>query len=178
MRTIATPIPDLLIFEPEVFEDHRGEFLEIWREDAYAAAGVSGRFVQDNVSVSRRGVLRGLHFQEPRPQGKLISVLVGAVFDVAVDLRAASPTFRQCFSLEVSDANRLQLYVPEGFAHGFQVISERAIVQYKCTASYEPSGQRSIRWNDPELGIHWPLENPILSDQDRCAPLVSELLGS
>lgn len=156
MKVTECKLPGALVIEPKIFGDHRGFFLEMYNEERYRAAGLSATFVQDNLSFSRKGVLRGLHFQNPTPQGKLVSVLQGAVFDVAVDLRRASPTFGQWFGLELDDIKKIQFYIPPGFAHGFVVTSDTALFAYKCTALYNPASEKSLAWNDPDLGITWP----------------------
>lgn len=160
-------LTDTVILEPRVFGDARGYFLESWNRARYRDAGIDVDFVQDNLSSSRRGILRGLHFQNPHPQGKLIQVLAGEVFDVAVDLRRSSPTFGQWESLVLSDRNHLQFYLPPGFAHGFAVLSDTALFHYKCTAPYSPADEVTLLWNDPDLAITWPLSDPLLSDKDR-----------
>ena len=173
MRFLATPIAGAMIVEPEVFGDERGFFMETWRRDKFAAAGLDIAFDQDNHSRSSRGVLRGLHYQSPNPQGKLIRVAAGAVFDVIVDLRRSSPSFRQWFGLELSADNRRMLWAPAGLAHGFLTLSERADFLYKCAGLYSPADERSLAWNDPALAIAWPLaagETPILSAKDAAAP--------
>jgi dTDP-4-dehydrorhamnose 3,5-epimerase len=174
VKVTTLHIPGLLLLEPPVFADERGAFLESWSRERYARAGVQGEFVQDNVSHSVRGVLRGLHYQQPRAQGKLMSVVHGEVFDVAVDIRTGSPTRRQWTGIALSSENRRQLYIPPGFAHGFQVVSEDAIVLYKCTDYYDHASEHSILWSDEDLAIDWPLE-PILSPKDRAAPRLREL---
>lgn len=172
MKLSQLRLPGVLLFEPRVFRDERGFFMESWNEERYAAVGLDAGFVQDNVSFSHRGVLRGLHFQNPMPQGKLVSVLSGSVFDVAVDLRIDSPTFSEWVGEELSADNLHQMYVPEGFAHGFLVTSDTAVVTYKCTAPYAPEYERSVRWDDPEIGIEWPIAEPVLSAKDAAAPLL------
>lgn len=167
MTVTETALPGVLLLEPRVFRDERGWFLETWRDARYAEAGVAPRFVQDNVSVSRRGVIRGLHYQEPGAQGKLVSVLRGRVLDVAVDVRAGSPTFGRWVGYELSDENGHQLWIPEGFAHGFSVLSGEAVFAYKCTAPYVPAGERTVRWDDPDLAIDWRVADPVVSDKDR-----------
>jgi len=166
MNVLTCAIPGLLIIEPKVFGDARGFFLESWNRRRYAEAGLDVDFVQDNVSFSRRGILRGLHFQNPKPQGKLLQVLQGEVFDVAVDVRRSSPTFRKWHGLVLSGENKLQFYVPPGFAHGFAVLSETAFFQYKCTEFYSPKDELALRWDDPEIGIEWPVKEPLLSERD------------
>lgn len=175
MNVTPTRLPEVLLLEPRVFRDTRGFFLETWSRQRYVEAGLPAEFVQDNLSCSRRHVLRGLHFQNPTPQGKLVSVPQGVVWDVAVDLRADSPTFRQWVGVELSAENARQLYVPEGFAHGFVALSETALVAYKCTAAYSPAHERSLRWDDPALGIEWPVAQPLLSPKDAAAPCLREL---
>jgi dTDP-4-dehydrorhamnose 3,5-epimerase len=167
-------IPDVLLFEPDYYKDGRGYFYEIYREKQYLDM-ISSRFVQDNYSYSGKGVIRGLHYQICKPQGKLISVLAGEIFDVAVDIRRGSPTFGNCATALISADNRLQIYVPRGFAHGFQVIGENACVLYKCTEYFDPVCERGIRWNDPDLKISWPLINHILSEKDERLPFLSEI---
>ena len=170
MNIIETSLPGVLIIEPKVFGDDRGFFLETFQQARYAAAGITEPFVQDNLSRSARGTLRGLHFQQPNPQGKLVQALRGAVFDVAVDLRRGSLTFGRWFGAELSEQNRRQMWIPGGFAHGFCVVSESADFAYKCTANYAPESGRAIAWDDPDLGIEWPITDPLLSAQDRSAP--------
>jgi dTDP-4-dehydrorhamnose 3,5-epimerase len=162
----STKLPGLLRIQPDVFGDARGFFQETWNLRRYTEAGLDRHFVQDNLSYSRRGILRGLHFQNPRPQGKLVYVLEGEVFDVAVDVRADSPTFGQWYGETLSAENHVQLFVPEGFAHGFCVTSEFALFAYKCTDFYNPSAEFSLQWNDPAIGIEWPIESPELSAKD------------
>ncbi len=167
MKIESTPIPGVLVCEPKVFGDHRGYFFETWNESRYEEAGIRGKFVQDNVSYSTHGILRGLHIQNPRPQGKLVGVLKGEVFDVAVDLRRGSPTFGKWFGATLSADNRKQLYLPPGIAHGFAVTGEDAMFQYKCTDFYNPAGEFTLAWDDPDVGIVWPLKNPTLSAKDK-----------
>lgn len=166
MNVIAVELRGLLIIEPKVFGDTRGFFMETWNDQRYREAGLEARFVQDNLSFSRRGALRGLHFQNPMPQGKLVSVLEGEVFDVAVDLRRSSPTFGKWHGLTLSSENKRQFFVPPGFAHGFAVMSETALFHYKCTEVYSPGNELTIRWDDPDVGIRWPLQSPTLSEKD------------
>lgn len=169
MKVSATDLPGVLTIEPKAFGDDRGYFFEAYRCDRYAAAGISLPFVQDNVSRSVRGVLRGLHLQHPFAQGKLVSVSLGEVFDVAVDARVGSPHFGRWTGEYLSEANKKQLWIPGGFAHGFIVTSEHAVFGYKCTEYYHPEAEVSIRWNDPEIGIKWPIEEPCLSAKDAAA---------
>ncbi len=167
MKIIPQIIPDLLAIEPDVFGDARGYFFESWSHKKYAAAGLPQTFVQDNVSLSRQGILRGLHVQNPKAQGKLIQVLQGEVFDVAVDIRAGSPTFGRWSGLSLSGENHRQLWIPPGFAHGFYVVSETALFHYKCTDYYSPAEELTLLWNDPDLGIQWPQGTPLLSEKDK-----------
>lgn len=168
-------LPEVRLIEPQVFADARGFFLESWNAARYAEAGIIATFVQDNHSGSARHVLRGLHYQLRRPQGKLVRVIAGAVFDVAVDIRPDSPGFGRWVGVELSAANRHLLWVPAGFAHGFCVLSEQAEVLYKCTTHYAPADERAIRWDDPQLAIDWPLagQAPILSPKDAAAPTLA-----
>jgi len=159
-----------MLIAPKVFGDHRGYFQESWNRKTFAEAGLRLDFVQDNLSFSRRGILRGLHFQNPNGQGKLVHVLQGEVYDVAVDIRRGSPTFGRSFGARLSADNHLQMYVPPGFAHGFSVLSETALFAYKCTEFYDPAAEHSLRFDDPDLGIPWPLEQaPTLSAKDQAA---------
>jgi dTDP-4-dehydrorhamnose 3,5-epimerase len=175
MNIIPTQLPGVTIVEPKVFGDSRGYFMETWNRDRYLAAGLPGTFAQDNISLSRQGVLRGLHFQNPYQQGKLVYVLEGEVFDVAVDIRNGSPTFGRWVGVTLSSDNRRQLYVPPGYAHGFCVTSPSAVFAYKCTDVYHPETERTIRWNDPEISIAWPISDPTVSDRDSRAPLLCEM---
>ncbi|MFT6916122.1 MAG: dTDP-4-dehydrorhamnose 3,5-epimerase [Motiliproteus sp.] len=167
MRVIDTRLPGVKIIEPRVFGDERGFFLETFQAERYAEHGMSLPFVQDNHSRSARGVLRGLHFQKTKPQGKLVRVVRGEVFDVAVDLRPGSPTFGQWEGVVLSDDNKRQYWVPPGFAHGFVVLSESADFEYKCTDYYDPSDEGCLLWNDPRVGVDWPIKEPLLSDKDK-----------
>ncbi|WP_445263732.1 dTDP-4-dehydrorhamnose 3,5-epimerase [Rhodohalobacter sp. 8-1] len=166
MEVIKEPIPGLLIIKPKVFEDERGFFMETWQKKLYKEIGIKDDFVQDNWSRSYKGVLRGLHFQKKHPQGKLVSVRSGKVFDVAVDIRNDSPTFGKWYGEELTDENHFQMFVPPGFAHGFCVLSETADFVYKCTDYYYPNYEDGIIWNDDSIGINWPLKNPIVSNKD------------
>ncbi len=168
-------LPGVSIIEPACFKDPRGYFLETFHQEKYAAAGINQAFVQDNHSHSHQGVLRGLHYQLKHPQGKLIYVVTGAIFDVAVDIRLGSPTFGQWIGAELSADNKRQLYVPQGFAHGFVVLSKSADVIYKCTDVYAPGDEYGILWSDPEIGINWPVENPILSQKDLENPGLNQI---
>jgi dTDP-4-dehydrorhamnose 3,5-epimerase len=167
-------LSEVLLVTPRVFGDERGFFLETYSERDFAAAGITTRFVQDNQSRSRRGVLRGLHYQLEHPQGKLVRVTRGKIFDVAVDIRRGSPTFGKWVGVVLDDEKKQALWIPPGFAHGFCVVSDEADVAYKATDFYMPSAEKGIRWNDPLLGIEWPIESPTLSDKDlKYAPLTS-----
>lgn len=167
MKVTELEIPGVLLIDPTMFKDQRGFFCETFHERRYAEAGIRESFVQDNISHSVRGTLRGLHFQQPHAQGKLVMAVEGAVFDVVVDIRKGSPTFGKWYGVELSSDNCRQLYVPPGCAHGFCVTSERATFLYKCTDFYFPADERGIAWNDPTLGITWPVPAPILSTKDR-----------
>jgi dTDP-4-dehydrorhamnose 3,5-epimerase len=175
MRVLPAQVPDVLIIEPDVYSDARGFFLETYHAARYRAHGIDGPFVQDNHSRSRAGTLRGLHLQVGRPQGKLVRVIAGEIYDVGVDVRRGSPTFGQWAGTLLSAENFRQCYIPAGFAHGFCVLSEVAEVEYKCTDLYEPSSEIGIAWNDPALGIAWPVEDPLLSDRDRSHPKLADL---
>jgi dTDP-4-dehydrorhamnose 3,5-epimerase len=174
MKVIETAIPGVLIIEPKVFGDSRGFFLETFQATRYAEAGMPEPFVQDNHSHSAKGVLRGLHFQKQYPQGKLVYVTQGIVFDVAVDIRKDSPTFGKWVGITLSSEKHQQFYVPPGLAHGFCVVSEQADFHYKCTDYYHPEDEGSIRWDDPDIGIEWPINNPLLSTKDANAPYLKD----
>lgn len=176
MNVIKTKLKDCVIIEPKVFGDQRGFFLETFQKNRYAdLAGITMPFVQDNHSRSSKGVLRGLHFQKTKPQGKLVRVVQGEVYDVAVDIRQGSTTYGQWEAVILSEENKTQLWVPPGFAHGFLVLSETADFEYKCTDYYDPSDEGSILWSDHELNIPWPIENPNLSEKDANASLLADL---
>jgi dTDP-4-dehydrorhamnose 3,5-epimerase len=175
MNALTCPLEGLRVLQPKVFGDARGFFLEVWNRRRYAESGLAVDFVQDNLSFSRRGTLRGLHFQNPAPQAKLLQVLQGEVFDVAVDLRRSSPTFGRWHALLLSADNKLQFFIPAGFAHGFAVLSETAMFYYKCSAPYSPGDELALRWDDPDLGIEWPLRAPVLSAKDAQAPRLRDL---
>jgi dTDP-4-dehydrorhamnose 3,5-epimerase len=166
MNVIPCELKGLLICEPKALGDARGFFMETWNQRRYCEAGIEADFVQDNLSLSRRGILRGLHFQNPTPQGKLVSVLQGEVFDVAVDIRRSSPTFGKWHGTNLSGENKRQFFIPHGFAHGFLVLSETALFHYKCTDFYSPKHELTIRWDDPDLGIQWPTREPLVSEKD------------
>ncbi|MGO8676088.1 MAG: dTDP-4-dehydrorhamnose 3,5-epimerase [Limisphaerales bacterium] len=175
MNIKTCELEGLLIIQPKVFGDARGFFMETWNEREYRQHGLEGQFVQDNLSLSRRGTLRGLHFQNPHPQAKLLQVLQGEVFDVAVDIRRSSSTFGRWYGLVLSAENKLQFFVPPGFAHGFAVLSDTALFHYKCSDFYSPSDESGVRWDDPEIGIRWPLSEPLLSPRDAKALRLREL---
>jgi dTDP-4-dehydrorhamnose 3,5-epimerase len=177
MRFQPTALPGVLLIEPDVFRDPRGFFLETWHERKYAEAGIIGPFVQDNHSHSAWGTLRGLHAQRLRPQGKLVRAIEGEMFDVAVDIRPGSPTFARWVGVLLSGENFRQLWIPPGFAHGFCVLSERVHVEYKCTAFYERADELAIAWNDPQIGIDWPIKEPVLSAKDAAAPRLLDVVG-
>ena len=176
MRFIACDIPGPVIIEPKVFGDERGFFLESWNRAAFAEAGLDLAFVQDNHSRSSRGVLRGLHYQEPNPQGKLVRVVNGSVFDVAVDIRRSSATFGRWIGVELSAANRRMLWVPPGFAHGFLTLEDKTDFLYKCTDFYQPAAEHCLRWDDPALAIDWPVEGltPEVSAKDKVGKLLAD----
>lgn len=173
MKIIETSLPGVMVLEPRIFGDKRGFFLETYREDILHEAGINERFVQDNQSRSRRGVLRGLHYQLVQPQGKLVRVTRGEVFDVAVDIRRGSPTFGQWYGTTLNEESMRMMYVPPGFAHGFLVLSEIADFFYKCTNYYHPQSEQGILWNDLEIGIQWPMTEVELSEKDKQNPLLS-----
>ena len=176
MNVIETKLTDCVIIEPNVFGDERGFFLETFQAERYAdVAGIKLPFVQDNHSRSSRGVLRGLHFQKTKPQGKLVRVVRGEVYDVAIDIRAGSATYGQWEAVVLSDKNKKQFWVPPGFAHGFLVMSDFADFEYKCTDYYDPSDEGSLLWSDSDLNISWPIDSPILSEKDAQAPFLAEL---
>jgi dTDP-4-dehydrorhamnose 3,5-epimerase len=170
VNVVPTPLPGVLLIEPKVFRDDRGHFVESFQAERYTKAGITGPFVQDNWSRSKKGTLRGLHFQNPRPQGKLVMVTRGAVFDVAVDIRKSSPTFGKWFGVELNEENAKQLWIPPGFAHGFVTLSETADFLYKCTDVYVPEADGGVLWNDPDIAIPWPITEPLLSKKDAAAP--------
>jgi dTDP-4-dehydrorhamnose 3,5-epimerase len=175
MKFLTTLLPGVIVVEPDVFHDPRGFFFETYHAQKYRDGGIPAAFVQDNHSRSTRGTLRGLHAQRQHPQGKLVRVLRGEVFDVAVDIRRHSPTFMKWFGVTLSADNFRQCYVPPGFAHGFVVTSEVAEFEYKCTNFYDPTAELRILWNDPAIGVAWPVQDPVLSDKDRAARPIAEL---
>ena len=174
MEILKTPIEGVLLIKPVVWGDSRGYFIETWQKERYDAAGINWSFVQDNHSKSTYGTLRGLHFQKNRPQGKLVSVSLGSIFDVAVDIRRNSPTHGKWYGVELTKENQWQLWISPGLAHGFEVTSEVAHFHYKCTDYYCPEDEDGIRWNDPYIGINWPIANPLLSKKDSVLPFFVE----
>jgi len=177
MEVVKTPIEGVLLIKPQVFGDQRGYFVETWQKERYEAAGINLPFVQDNHSKSTKGILRGLHFQKQHPQGKLVMVSLGEVFDVAVDIRKGSPPFGKWFGAILNQENQNQLWIPPGMAHGFVVLSDVAHFHYKCTDFYHPGDEGSIRWNDPTIGIDWPYKKePVLSAKDQIAPFFKDAL--
>ncbi|MCF7955949.1 MAG: dTDP-4-dehydrorhamnose 3,5-epimerase [Phycisphaerae bacterium] len=175
MNIIKTEIDGVIILEPRVFEDDRGYFLETWSIQRYKDAGIDPDFVQDNVSFSSKGTLRGLHFQNPNCQGKLVQALSGTVLDIAVDIRVGSDTFGKSVSVELSECNHRQMYIPPGFAHGFCVLSESALFSYKCTELYDQSAEGGVLWNDPDLGLDWQINEPLLSPKDLKSPQLKDI---
>ncbi len=167
MEVIQTPIEGLLVVKPKVFEDGRGYFYESWNKSSFFSKGITTDFVQDNQSLSQKNVLRGLHFQnKPHAQAKLVRAIIGAVLDVAVDIRRNSPTYGQHFAIELSETNKLMLFIPEGFAHGFLTLQDHTIFSYKCSHGYNKASEDSLLWNDPDLAINWNTANPVLSEKD------------
>ena len=175
MKFLQTELEGVLVVEPDVHRDDRGFFLETYHHGKYAEGGIDATFVQDNHSKSGRGTLRGLHAQWRRPQGKLVRVLDGEIFDVAVDLRRSSPTFGRWVGVTLDSVNHRQIWVPPGFLHGFCVVSETAEVEYKCTDLYDPGGELGVLWNDPDIGIAWPVDEPVLSGKDQTAPRLRDV---
>jgi dTDP-4-dehydrorhamnose 3,5-epimerase len=175
MKIVETELPGVVVIEPRIFGDERGFLFETWSRERYAEAGLPASFVQDNVSFSRPGVLRGLHYQHPSGQGKLVTALQGEIFDIAVDIRQGSPTFGRWVGVMLSGESMRQIYIPPGFAHGFAVLGEPALVTYKCTDFYNPQHESSIRWDDPDLAIKWPAADPIVNAKDRAAPLLRDV---
>lgn len=181
MKVTDLPLAGLKLIEPDVIGDNRGFFLETWHAERYREHGIDANFVQDNLSRSSKGVLRGLHFQNPHPQGKLVQCLEGEVFDVAVDIRKGSPTFGAWHGERLSAAEKKQFWIPRGFAHGYLVISNSALFYYKCDAKYRPEYEHSIQWNDPGLNIRWPTglnQKPCVSPKDQAAPCIADLGGA
>jgi dTDP-4-dehydrorhamnose 3,5-epimerase len=176
MKFIKTSIPDVIIVEPDVYRDHRGFFLESYNQKIYQENGIKANFVQDNHSKSEKGILRGLHCQNPNPQAKLVRVVKGAVLDVAVDVRKGSPSFGKWVLEELSEDNFRQLFVPQGFLHGFYVLTDTAEFLYKCDDFYSKQGEITVKWDDPQIGIDWPVKEPILSEKDKNAPLLKDIM--
>lgn len=177
MEVIETKLKGVLVLQPKVFEDARGYFFESYNENLFKQAGLHLNFVQDNQSLSQKGVLRGLHFQNiPHAQGKLVRVITGAVFDVAVDIRKSSPTYGQWFGMELNEKNKTMMYIPEGFAHGFATLQDNTIFSYKCTNFYNKASEDCLLWNDPDIGINWNLENPLLSEKDLQGKRIKEFV--
>lgn len=174
-RDEGSPLPELRVLEQAVYQDTRGTFAELWRNDDVRALGLPA-FVQDNLARSRRGVVRGLHFQNPRAQAKLVTAIEGEIYDVAVDVRAGSPTYGRWAAFTLSGSNGRQLYVPAGFAHGYQTVSEVSVVMYKCSDFYSPDDERVVRWDDADLAISWPIRDALVSARDAAAPLLRDLL--
>lgn len=175
MRIFATSLPGVLIIEPKMFSDARGFFVETYQRERYRSEGLTAEFVQDNLSCSARGVLRGLHCQNPHSQGKLVQVLQGEAWDVAVDIRRNSPHFGKWTAITLSSETKNQLYLPPGFAHGFCVLSETVLFAYKCTEIYHPGAEVGFRWDDPDVGIAWPVRQPLLSEKDARLPLLRDI---
>jgi dTDP-4-dehydrorhamnose 3,5-epimerase len=176
MDVMETDIPGLLVLQPKVFADERGFFMETYNRQRYADAGIGEAFLQDNVSLSKKGVVRGLHYQAPPfDMGKLVSVLRGSVVDVAVDIRFGSPTFGKYVAVELSAENKRQFWIPAGFAHGFAALEDDTVFSYKCTDVYSPEHDRGVRWNDPEIGIEWLIADPLVSEKDRKLPLLKDI---
>lgn len=175
LKITSTELDGVKIIEPAVFKDQRGFFMETWRKSTYEDIGAKNPFVQDNVSFSSKGILRGLHFQNPSAQGKLVTAYMGEIFDVVVDIRKGSGTFGKWIGVTLSSDNNKQIYVPEGFAHGFLVTSDTALITYKCTDYYNSEAEKSISWDDPDIGVKWPIDSPTLSAKDSGAKKLSEL---
>lgn len=168
-------IPELILIEPKVFPDSRGFFMETYKESEFIKAGILEKFIQDNHSLSKKGVIRGLHYQlQPKPQGKLVRVIKGKIWDVAVDIRKNSPTFKKWIGVELSEENHQMFYIPAGFAHGFIALSDEVHLMYKCTEEWDGKLDKGIRWNDPEIGVQWPVKSPIVSDKDKILPLLKD----
>ena len=175
MKLLPTELEGVFVIEPRVFPDPRGFFMETFHRERYEALGLHADFCQDNLSFSSKNTLRGLHYQFPHEQAKLVQVLQGEIFDVAVDIRRGSPTFCRAVGVTLSESNRRQLFIPKGFAHGFCVLSETALFSYKCSDFYAPDCDRGVLWSDPALGIAWPIENPLLSAKDQGLPLLKDI---
>jgi dTDP-4-dehydrorhamnose 3,5-epimerase len=176
VKVRETPIPGVLVIEPTVFKDHRGAFLEVYRDERYAEVGIKDKFCQDNLSLSREKVLRGLHLQNPHGQAKLVSVLRGEAWDVCVDLRVGSPTFGHWHAELLSEENFTQIYIPAGFGHGFCVLGGETVVSYKCSDAYSAASELTVIWNDPDLAIEWPISEPEISEKDAAGLTVRQLI--
>ncbi|MBD3166304.1 dTDP-4-dehydrorhamnose 3,5-epimerase [bacterium] len=176
MQLIETTHPDVKLIDPVVFGDHRGFFMECFHIEKYRELGIEQTFIQSNLAMSRKHVLRGLHYQEPYPQGKLINVIIGEVYDVAVDIRRSSPTFKQWIGVHLSEERKQLMYIPPGFAHGYLVLSDVAYFTYQTTDVYHPEADRGIRWDDPDIGIEWPVDEPILSEKDQATSFLKDAL--
>ena len=175
LKVLRTVLPGVLIIQPDVFKDNRGFFMETYHRKKYADKGLDQSFVQDNLSYSTLGTLRGLHYQYPNAQAKLVQALKGEIYDVAVDIRQGSPSFGQWAGAHLSDENKNQLFIPQGFAHGFCVISDTALVVYKCSSFYAPESEKGILWSDPDIGIDWPVKDPVLSPKDSQCPCLKDI---
>ncbi|RJP74851.1 MAG: dTDP-4-dehydrorhamnose 3,5-epimerase [Desulfobacteraceae bacterium] len=175
MKVTSTDLKEVLLIEPRVFADNRGYFYEAYHRERYFENGIRSTFIQDNFSYSVQGTLRGLHYQSPKPQAKLVQILQGEIYDIAVDIRKGSPTFGNWVGVYLSDRNKRQLFIPEGFAHGFAVLSPVALFAYKCSDLFSPECEGGIKWNDPDLGIRWPLDKPILSEKDSGYPCLKDI---
>lgn len=175
MKVVEAQLDGVLLIDPVIHHDFRGRFAELYEESRYHAIGVGANFVQDNISCSSYGVIRGLHYQTRNPQGKLVTCLQGSIFDVVVDVRKSSPTAGRAFTVVLEEKSFSQIWVPPGFAHGFAVLSENAVIQYKCTEFYSPQFEVGVRWNDDSLGISWPVHDPIISEKDRLLPLFNDI---
>lgn len=176
IKFVQSELPGVVLVEPQVHGDSRGYFLELYHQEKYAAGGITASFVQDNFSFSVHGTLRGLHFQRKKPQAKLVTAVSGEIFDAVVDLRPQSPSFGKWFGARLSGENKRQIFVPEGFAHGFCVLSETASVHYKCSSFYDPADEGGILWSDPEIGIEWPLREVLLSAKDKAFPIFRDAI--
>ena len=175
MKVVETDLPGCLVLEPKIYGDERGLFYETWNKDVFSALGLNLEFKQANVSTSVRGVLRGLHYQWPKPQGKLVHILEGEVYDVAVDIRSDSPTYKHWAAVVLSAENKRQFWIPPGFAHGFLALSERVVFNYLCTETYDPECDAGLRWDDADLAIDWPVSKPVLSNKDAKAPFLCDI---
>lgn len=175
MKVVEAQLDGVLLIDPVIHHDFRGQFAELYEESRYHAIGVEAIFVQDNISFSSHGVIRGLHYQTKNPQGKLVTCLRGSIFDVVVDVRKSSTTAGRAFTVVLDEKSFSQIWIPPGFAHGFAVLSEDAVIQYKCTEFYSPSSETGVRWNDDSLSIRWPVQDPVISQKDRLLPLFNDI---